>query len=1213
MEKWVANLRTQAEHILNLGYIREIDFSGSTYQVEVYDPEADEVRWPFLQFDEQGKLKDAFCSCPSDNGKCLHLAAAYLKILGPEKEPLHIRFERSFWNHLCRLFGDHSGYEGRFLRKKADGHYFFQNEVRFEIESKTKESQHFLTALVEDRLRETPENSIKFSNLSQEEIGRWREGRPSPGLRYALSFWSDLAKWMMRQTHEAKITFEQDQEGFPTIFNIDFPAFYTYFEFKKKDLSKLIPSFETANVPLKVFQSVDEKVKSITFDPDNSTFHLEHITSAPADFAQKTLSLEGWVYLQGVGFYPKDGQSLLSRSLIHKEEVPLFLESFHHQINQYISVHKKKIPLSYAMYFDADWSWHFSAYLFERGDLLRSGAVLIDKWVFLSEKGFYPIEDALFNQVEVVLPVSKVSHFVNHNRIWLNGQEGFQTHLASIETALTYTITNAYDLRFHTKTHAEEINMMDFGDWIYYGGQGFFSKKHARIGCVIRPGIEIRSIEVSQFIKSNREELETISRFFTTLCPLVSRGLEIRVDSPTSLQVKPFHNLRAEYSESQVHIFGDFVYLKGEGFFELPMTMRIPDQYLRPITFSQSRLPLFFESELPFLMKFCQKIDPSLLVPHKLDCVIDYLVRTASGRLKAELFYQTEYGKVAVTDLMEAFENKKRYCFTQAGLIDLHGSNFQWMRNFKTVFDPDTRMMELSTLDLIKLDATLGLLGPTEDNPTAQITRNLLRELREFTSHESPNLKGLTSSLRLYQQTGLHWLWFLYKNGLSGLLCDDMGLGKTHQAMALVAATLNQKAESARRYLVVCPTSVIYHWQDKLETFLPHIKVHTFHGLRRSLKRAPDEGLILTSYGILRMERKRLEEIPFEVAIFDEVQVAKNPYSRVHEALKSVRARMRIGLTGTPIENNLRELKALFDIILPGYMPGETRYRELFITPIERDLDVEKKALLGQMIRPFVLRRRKTEVLQELPEKTEDKSYCDLSEDQTKLYLKILSQTRDVLVGLRDQTTSVNYVHVFSLLSQLKQICNHPALIYKDPINYKDYTSGKWDLFIELLEEARESEQKVVVFSQYLYMLDIIENHLKEREWGFAQIRGDTINRREEIKRFQEDPDCVVFIGSLQAAGLGIDLTAASVVILYDRWWNAAKENQAIDRVHRIGQKWGVQVYKLITKNTIEEKIDRMITHKGRLLEEVIAVDDQAILKKFTRSELIDLLSFSVD
>lgn len=196
------------------------------------------------------------------------------------------------------------------------------------------------------------------------------------------------------------------------------------------------------------------------------------------------------------------------------------------------------------------------------------------------------------------------------------------------------------------------------------------------------------------------------------------------------------------------------------------------------------------------------------------------------------------------------------------------------------------------------------------------------------------------------------------------------------------------------------------------------------------------------------------------------------------------------------------------------------------------------------------------------------------------------------------------------MLSNLKQICNHPAVYYKDAKNFERYDSGKWNLFVELLNEARESQQKVVVFSQYLLMLDIIEHYLKKNGINFAGIRGSTTNRGEEIKRFNNDPTCEVFVGSLQATGLGVDLTSASIVIHYDRWWNAAREDQATDRVHRIGQKRGVQVFKLVTKNTFEEKIDSLILKKGKLMEEVVGTDDHQFVKTFTRSELEDLLDY---
>ena len=209
---------------------------------------------------------------------------------------------------------------------------------------------------------------------------------------------------------------------------------------------------------------------------------------------------------------------------------------------------------------------------------------------------------------------------------------------------------------------------------------------------------------------------------------------------------------------------------------------------------------------------------------------------------------------------------------------------------------------------------------------------------------------------------------------------------------------------------------------------------------------------------------------------------------------------------------------------------------------------------------------------------------------------------------MHDFLPEVTHLHIFALLSSLKQICDHPAVYLRDTENYASYESGKWNAFVELLEEAHESGQKVVVFSQFLAMLDIMVAHLRSNGIGFAQIRGSTKQRGEEISRFQNDPDCLVFLGSLQASGLGIDLTAGSVVIHYDRWWNAARENQATDRVHRIGQSRGVMVYKLMTAQTVEERIDRMILRKAQMLEEAVAYDDHQILKKLDRAELIDLL-----
>ncbi|MGZ3732871.1 MAG: DEAD/DEAH box helicase, partial [Parachlamydiaceae bacterium] len=413
--------------------------------------------------------------------------------------------------------------------------------------------------------------------------------------------------------------------------------------------------------------------------------------------------------------------------------------------------------------------------------------------------------------------------------------------------------------------------------------------------------------------------------------------------------------------------------------------------------------------------------------------------------------------------------------------------------------------------------------------------------------------------------------------------------------------------------LVVCPTSVIYHWQEKLAAYLPNARVYTFYGSNRSLDGFQNEyDILLTSYVICRIENKLLKQIPFELAVFDEIQLAKNHNSRLHATLLEINSKMRIGLTGTPIENHLRELKALFDIALPLYMPSETDYREFFVKPIEKEGDWSRKRLLSRMIKPFVMRRKKGDVLVDLPEKTEEVSHCDLSPMQVRLYNEVLRTGKArIFEDLQDERAQVPYIHIFSLLSGLKQICDHPAVYLKRPENYKEYTSGKWELFLELLNEARESQQKVVVYSQYLMMIDIIESYLSEMGIGFATIRGATSNRGEQLRRFEQDPSCEVFVGSLQAAGLGIDLTAASVVIHYDRWWNSARENQATDSVHRIGQTRGVQVFKLVTKDSFEERIDTLITQKGKLMEDIVGVDDHEIIKRFTRQELMEFLEES--
>jgi SNF2 family DNA or RNA helicase len=403
---------------------------------------------------------------------------------------------------------------------------------------------------------------------------------------------------------------------------------------------------------------------------------------------------------------------------------------------------------------------------------------------------------------------------------------------------------------------------------------------------------------------------------------------------------------------------------------------------------------------------------------------------------------------------------------------------------------------------------------------------------------------------------------------------------------------------------------VIYHWEDLLKRFLPKFRTIVFYGLGRKLEHFQEQAdLLLTSYGTLRSEQQALGAISFDIAIFDEMQIAKNSHSQTHKALKKIDASMRIGLTGTPIENRLLELKALFDVVLPGYMPQEAQFKEYFVNPIEKGQDPERKMLLSRLTHPFILRRKKTEVLLELPEKIEEIAYCALSEEQQALYKKAILHHREAAAKEQDgEGKPLSLAHVFSLFSTLKQICDHPCLITKEYASFQKHRSGKWDLFVELLQETRDSGQKLVVFSQYLGMLDMMAAYLKEHHIGFASIRGSTRDRKEQLERFKTDPHCEIFLASLQAAGVGIDLVSASVVIHYDRWWNPARENQATDRVHRIGQNRGVQVFKMVTKDTIEEHIHRLIEKKMVLLEEVITFDEQDQIKGLKREEILEIL-----
>ncbi len=681
----------------------------------------------------------------------------------------------------------------------------------------------------------------------------------------------------------------------------------------------------------------------------------------------------------------------------------------------------------------------------------------------------------------------------------------------------------------------------------------------------------------------------------------------------------PLEGKFLDRTELEHQLFGTYYLFPDLGFYKISSAPSgLPQEYFSP----QKKIVIQSDSIMDFLNSCgaALRSEPAIIVDESLlnrETLTSYEALAVNHEalspddVTINIDYKYEGFSIPLSDILEARAQDRRYIVRGSKWIDIQRPEFAWLDGL------DKRETISNSLSLTRSEYLrfLALNDRVEKKYGSQRIRELIENLEGLKPpSRAPSISAMKGRLRSYQKNGYGWLWFLYQNRFSGLLCDDMGLGKTHQVMGLMTGILSKFGESTGdvRFLVVCPTTVLNHWFDKVMEFTPFLNPYIYHGTDRLFESAfKDHNLIITSYGIALRDREMLAEYRFELMVLDEVQSIKNKSTKTYAAIRSLEASCIIGLTGTPIENSVTELKSLFDITLPGYLLSDSSFESHFRVPIEEYSDREAKEKLRKLIRPFTLRRKKEQVLKELPPKIEDIRRCNLSESQTRFYRDVVeNQGRELVQQLKDPDQKVPYMHIFAILNYLKQICDHPILLEKQCVDYTKYTSGKWDLFVELLDESLRSGQKVVIFSQYVKMLELIEVYLRDIGIEFATIKGYTRKRAEAIKRFNTDPDCMVFSASLRASGLGIDLTGASVVIHYDRWWNAAREEQATDRVHRIGQTRGVQVFKLLTRNTLEEKIDQIIARKKRLMETVIRQDDKSILKHFSREDLIELISF---
>jgi superfamily II DNA or RNA helicase len=555
---------------------------------------------------------------------------------------------------------------------------------------------------------------------------------------------------------------------------------------------------------------------------------------------------------------------------------------------------------------------------------------------------------------------------------------------------------------------------------------------------------------------------------------------------------------------------------------------------------------------------------------------------------------------VSLLEIISARKQGRSFIETKDGWVRV-SDEFDWVAQ---KLDAKGNV-HLSKLELIRFKESL--IGDRNVSAQGDVVKRLFSGLVSQKDIKTPELSDTSLSLRPYQFEGFQWLWWLYENRLGGLLADEMGLGKTHQAMALLSA-IGRNNESSAPSLVVCPTTVIDHWKDKINQFAPNIEVFCYYGSSRpSIPNNRKYFVALTSYGILLRDIDLIAAREWSAVILDEAHLVKNQTTRTYQAACKIRSATRICLTGTPLENDLFELKTLFDYIVPGYLGPDTAFRKRYITPSPEAASNPLAAIeLKRLVHPFKLRRIKTEVLRDLPEKVEDIRYCNMTKQQRELYEQALKlKGQPILEAMASLDGPVPYVHVFAVITFLKQICNDPGLVHPD---YDSISSGKIELLDEILGEALESDQKVVIFSQYARMVNRLSAHLDKLGIRHVTLTGQSNKRGSIISDFQNDPSIKVFIGSLLAGGTGIDLTAANVVIHFDRWWNAAKENQATDRIHRIGQQRNVQVFKLVTRGTLEEHIDKIIEKKRITFEKYIEDDPQAF-KNITRDDLIKLLT----
>lgn len=567
--------------------------------------------------------------------------------------------------------------------------------------------------------------------------------------------------------------------------------------------------------------------------------------------------------------------------------------------------------------------------------------------------------------------------------------------------------------------------------------------------------------------------------------------------------------------------------------------------------------------------------------------------------------------RVSIADIKKALSKKQNFVSLKDGSIGLLPE--EWMNKYSLMIKMGTlngnNTLRLKKMHFAALESVEEEIE--EDHVRAQLAERREKILSFDYNHPKsvPVPKNVMAELRPYQKAGIQWMKFLNETGWGGILADDMGLGKTLQTLTFLQYYLNENPNA--HFLVVCPTTLIYNWESEINKFTPDIRYKIHHGPNRSgseKELLENLHLIITTYGTIRSDVKMLSNIHFDYVVLDESQAIKNPSSQVARSALLLQSKNRLALSGTPVQNNTFDLFAQMNFLNPGLLGSMEFFRNEFAVPIDKMQEKETRDNLKKLINPFLLRRTKEQVAPDLPEKTETILYCEMGNQQKRIYNAYRNSFRTkILQEIDEKGIAGSRLSVLTGLMKLRQICDSPAIL-KEEEPFENHSIKIQELVRELSENT--GSHKALVFSQFLGMLALIKQELDKLHIPYVYFDGGTSTKEREkaIQAFQKQEDCRVFLISLKAGGVGLNLTAADYVYIVDPWWNPTVEQQAIDRTHRIGQTKKIFAYRLICKDTIEEKILMLQHRKLNLAKELIA-DENAFVKKLTREDIAYLLS----